>query len=133
MRKNPAQPCEIVKLFTGYLHDYDRCVAPGCPNYGGSGHQRDYACVAQRHTDQGASGEFGVLVGGVWEPRQSVDPVDGPTYGTADFYRVGRDQQPGTVTIRSEFGISQPAVSQHLRLLREEQFVTVRREGTWRF
>jgi DNA-binding transcriptional ArsR family regulator len=38
-----------------------------------------------------------------------------------------------TVTIRSEFGISQPAVSQHLRLLREEQFVTVRREGTWRF
>jgi Predicted transcriptional regulators len=34
--------------------------------------------------------------------------------------------------IQAEFGISQPAVSQHLRVLREAGFVTVRPEGTRR-
>lgn len=34
--------------------------------------------------------------------------------------------------IQAEFGISQPAVSQHLRLLREQGFTTVRAEGTRR-
>ncbi|QDO87364.1 winged helix-turn-helix transcriptional regulator [Ornithinimicrobium ciconiae] len=34
--------------------------------------------------------------------------------------------------IRAEFGISQPAVSQHLRVLREAGFATVRPEGTRR-
>jgi DNA-binding transcriptional ArsR family regulator len=34
--------------------------------------------------------------------------------------------------ISAEFGISQPAVSQHLRVLRESGFVTVRPEGTRR-
>jgi DNA-binding transcriptional ArsR family regulator len=34
--------------------------------------------------------------------------------------------------IRSEFGITQPAVSQHLRVLREAGFATVRPEGTRR-
>ena len=34
--------------------------------------------------------------------------------------------------IRGEFGISQPAVSQHLRVLRESGFATVRAEGTRR-
>jgi DNA-binding transcriptional ArsR family regulator len=34
--------------------------------------------------------------------------------------------------IREEFGISQPAVSQHLRVLRESGFATVRAEGTRR-
>src|SRR6266545_2476477 len=34
--------------------------------------------------------------------------------------------------IREEFGISQPAVSQHLRVLREAGFATVRPEGTRR-
>ena len=34
--------------------------------------------------------------------------------------------------IRSEFGISQPAVSQHLRVLREGGFATVRPEGARR-
>jgi DNA-binding transcriptional ArsR family regulator len=37
-----------------------------------------------------------------------------------------------TVAVRAEFGISQPAVSQHLRVLRESGFVTVRAEGTRR-
>lgn len=34
--------------------------------------------------------------------------------------------------IHEEFGISQPAVSQHLKVLREAGFATVRREGTRR-
>ncbi len=34
--------------------------------------------------------------------------------------------------IRAEFGISQPAVSQHLRVLRDSGFATVRAEGTRR-
>ena len=37
-----------------------------------------------------------------------------------------------TDTIRSEFGITQPAVSQHLRVLREAGFATVRPEGARR-
>src|SRR3954452_9383808 len=37
-----------------------------------------------------------------------------------------------TQTIRGEFGITQPAVSQHLRVLREAGFATVRPEGARR-
>lgn len=37
-----------------------------------------------------------------------------------------------TAAIRGEFGISQPAVSQHLRVLRENGFARVRPEGTRR-
>ncbi|MGC5170527.1 ArsR/SmtB family transcription factor [Micromonospora sp. DT81.3] len=44
------------------------------------------------------------------------------------------EQAAGAVTevIRSEFGISQPAVSQHLRVLREAGFARVRAQGTRR-
>ncbi len=37
-----------------------------------------------------------------------------------------------TTVIQEEFGISQPAVSQHLRVLRESGFATVRPEGARR-
>jgi DNA-binding transcriptional ArsR family regulator len=37
-----------------------------------------------------------------------------------------------TETVRSEFGISQPAVSQHLKVLRDSGFATVRPAGTRR-
>jgi DNA-binding transcriptional ArsR family regulator len=44
------------------------------------------------------------------------------------------EQTSGAVTasIQREFGISQPAVSQHLRVLRESGFATVRAEGARR-
>jgi DNA-binding transcriptional ArsR family regulator len=44
------------------------------------------------------------------------------------------ERSSGDVTerIRAEFGISQPAVSQHLRVLREAGFATVRAQGTRR-
>ena len=37
-----------------------------------------------------------------------------------------------TSVVRAEFGISQPAVSQHLRVLRDSGFATARPEGTKR-
>lgn len=44
------------------------------------------------------------------------------------------EQASGQISavIREEFGISQPAVSQHLRVLRESGFASVRAEGTRR-
>jgi DNA-binding transcriptional ArsR family regulator len=44
------------------------------------------------------------------------------------------EQSSGTVStaIQQEFGISQPAVSQHLRVLRDAGFATVRPDGTRR-
>jgi DNA-binding transcriptional ArsR family regulator len=44
------------------------------------------------------------------------------------------EQSSGAVTdvIRAEFGISQPAVSQHLRVLRDNGFATVRPQGARR-
>ncbi|MFD9945685.1 ArsR/SmtB family transcription factor [Nonomuraea sp. NPDC059023] len=47
---------------------------------------------------------------------------------------AGGEQTSGSLTtaIQAEFGISQPAVSQHLRVLRESGFATVRAEGVRR-
>ncbi len=44
------------------------------------------------------------------------------------------EQSSGALTaaIHDEFGISQPAVSQHLKVLRDNGFATVRPEGTRR-
>ena len=43
-----------------------------------------------------------------------------------------RPPVPITAVIREEFGITQSAVSQHLRVLRDNGFATVRPEGTRR-
>ena len=47
---------------------------------------------------------------------------------------AGGEQTSGDVTsvIQDEFGISQPGVSQHLRVLRETGFASVRAEGARR-
>jgi DNA-binding transcriptional ArsR family regulator len=47
---------------------------------------------------------------------------------------AGGEQAAGEIgaTIQSEFGISQPAVSQHLRVLRDNGFATVRAAGARR-
>ncbi|WP_305783466.1 ArsR/SmtB family transcription factor [Symbioplanes lichenis] len=44
------------------------------------------------------------------------------------------EQASGAITdvVRAEFGISQPAVSQHLRVLRDNGFATVRPDGARR-
>ena len=45
------------------------------------------------------------------------------------------EQSAGVLTeiVRDEFGISQPAVSQHLKVLRDHGFATARAEGSRRF
>jgi DNA-binding transcriptional ArsR family regulator len=47
---------------------------------------------------------------------------------------AGGERSSGALAadIQAEFGISQPAVSQHLRVLRESGFTTVRAEGARR-
>lgn len=47
---------------------------------------------------------------------------------------AGGERSAGAITevVRREFGISQPAVSQHLRVLRENGFTTVRAAGNRR-
>jgi DNA-binding transcriptional ArsR family regulator len=48
---------------------------------------------------------------------------------------LGDGERPAgevTAVVREEFGISQPAVSQHLRVLRDSGFATVRPEGARR-
>ena len=47
---------------------------------------------------------------------------------------AGGERTSGAITevIRAEFGITQPAVSQHLRVLRESGFATVRPAGARR-
>ncbi|GAA2208319.1 metalloregulator ArsR/SmtB family transcription factor [Nonomuraea monospora] len=47
---------------------------------------------------------------------------------------AGGERSSGDVTavIQREFGISQPAVSQHLRVLRDNGFASVRSQGTRR-
>src|SRR3954447_1417190 len=44
---------------------------------------------------------------------------------------AGGEQSAGRLTevVRAEFGISQPAVSQHLKVLRDNGFATVRADG----
>jgi DNA-binding transcriptional ArsR family regulator len=50
-----------------------------------------------------------------------------------EFLATGEHPAGAVVeAISAEFGISQPAVSQHLRVLRESGFATVRAEGTRR-
>jgi DNA-binding transcriptional ArsR family regulator len=48
---------------------------------------------------------------------------------------AGGERSAGALgaVVRAEFGISQPAVSQHLRVLRDTGFVRVRPVGTARF
>ncbi len=48
---------------------------------------------------------------------------------------TGGERSAGELTVSAQdrFGISQPAVSQHLRVLRERGFVTTRAEGTRRY
>ncbi len=50
-----------------------------------------------------------------------------------DLLRSGEHSSGDVVkVIQGEFGISQPAVSQHLRVLRNNGFATMRPEGQWR-
>ena len=72
-----------------------------------------------------------------WHYRSAVhafDVIGDPVRRRILELLADGEQPSGAVTevIRAEFGISQPAVSQHLRVLRESGFTSVRAEGTRR-
>lgn len=47
--------------------------------------------------------------------------------------RLVRDDEQTVSAIASNFGVSRPAISQHLRVLQDAELVTVRSEGTRRY
>lgn len=65
---------------------------------------------------------------------QAFDVVRDPVRRRILELLVEGERRSGAVTavVREEFGISQPAVSQHLRVLRESGLATVRAQGTRR-
>lgn len=65
---------------------------------------------------------------------QAFDVLGDPVRRRILELLAGGEMTSGAVcaVIRDEFGISQPAVSQHLRVLRDAGFATVRPEGTRR-
>jgi DNA-binding transcriptional ArsR family regulator len=65
---------------------------------------------------------------------QAFDVLGDPVRRRILELLVDGEQTAGAVSdiIRAEFGISQPAVSQHLRVLRESGFATVRADGARR-
>src|SRR3954454_11612933 len=67
-------------------------------------------------------------------PMHAFDVLGDPVRRRILELLADGEQSSGALTeiIRSEFGISQPAVSQHLRVLREAGFASVRPEGTRR-
>ena len=69
-----------------------------------------------------------------FSPLQAFDVLGDPVRRRILELLADGEQTAGTVSgvIRAEFGISQPAVSQHLRVLRESGFATVRADGTRR-
>jgi DNA-binding transcriptional ArsR family regulator len=67
-------------------------------------------------------------------PVHAFDVLGDPVRRRILELLAGGEQASGAITaiIQREFGITQPAVSQHLRVLRDSGFATVRREGTRR-
>ena len=50
-----------------------------------------------------------------------------------EILRLVTDRENSVSDIASHFAVSRPAISQHLRVLREADLVTVRNDGTRRF
>ncbi len=68
----------------------------------------------------------------------STTTLDRSAHALADptrreILRVVRDRECTAGTIAANFPISRPAISQHLRVLRDAELVTVRHEGTRRY
>ena len=68
------------------------------------------------------------------EPMHAFDVLGDPVRRRILELLADGELTAGAVTsvVQREFGISQPAVSQHLRVLRDSGFATVRPDGTRR-
>lgn len=69
------------------------------------------------------------------EPVHAFDVLGDPVRRRILELLADGEQTSGAITdvIRGEFGVSQPAVSQHLRVLRDSGFASVRAQGARRF
>ena len=69
-----------------------------------------------------------------YKPVQAFDVLGDPVRRRVLELLADGEQAAGAIgsVVQAEFGISQPAVSQHLRVLRESGFTTVRSDGTRR-
>ena len=69
-----------------------------------------------------------------YQPMHAFDVLGDPVRRRILELLADGEEASGAITavIRDEFAISQPAVSQHLRVLRDSGFATVRAEGTRR-
>ncbi|USQ82214.1 ArsR family transcriptional regulator [Ornithinimicrobium faecis] len=67
-----------------------------------------------------------------WNTSATPDPLPLPIRRRLVELLAESDQTAGDLTsvIREEFGISQPAVSNHLRVLRDSGFAVAQREGS---
>src|SRR6476469_8062196 len=67
-------------------------------------------------------------------PVHAFDVLGGPVRRRIMELLAAGELPSGAITavVQAEFGISQPAVSQHLKVLRDSGFTTVRPEGTRR-
>ena len=74
------------------------------------------------------------MVGDILSVVQAFDVLGDPVRRRILELLAEGEQSAGAVSevVRAEFGISQPAVSQHLKVLRESGFATVRADGTRR-
>ncbi|GAA4708236.1 metalloregulator ArsR/SmtB family transcription factor [Phytohabitans rumicis] len=72
--------------------------------------------------------------GGIVASVHAFDVLGDPVRRRILELLAAGEQTSGALTtvIQAEFGISQPAVSQHLKVLRDNGFATVRAEGTRR-
>src|SRR3954451_12609972 len=67
----------------------------------------------------------------LWSPMHAFDVIGDPVRRRILELLADGEQPAGAVTavIQEEFGISQPAVSQHLRVLRDNGVTSVRAAG----
>lgn len=69
-----------------------------------------------------------------WPMMHALDILGDPVRRRILELLASGERSSGSIAgdIQTEFGITQPAVSQHLRVLRDSGFTTVRSEGTRR-
>ena len=91
--------------------------------------------TAQRRAAAAAAFYTGELAGAPLLGVNAFDVLGDPVRRSILELLASGDRSSGEVVdaIATRFGISQPAVSQHLRVLRESGFATVRPEGTRRW
>jgi DNA-binding transcriptional ArsR family regulator len=69
-----------------------------------------------------------------WPPMHAFDVLGDPVRRRILELLADGERSSGDIaaTVQAEFGITQPAVSQHLRVLRDSGFATVRPDGARR-